>query len=101
MVSLIPEDDALQQWSISGTTDASGVTAISTNGEFVGAPAGKYKVVVRKVELVPTGKTDTEVGEPIMETRPLIAEEFTNSGKTPLSLEVGSSSVRETLKVKK
>ena len=101
MVSLTPEDADLRQWSISGTTDASGVAKISTNAEFSGAPAGKFKVVVRKVALIPTGEMDKEVGEPIMETQSLIAEEFTNAGKTPLSLEVGSSPVKETFKVKK
>ena len=99
-VSLVPEDANLQQWSISGATNASGVTTISTNAEFVGAPAGKYKVVIRKVELLPTKEKD-EYGEPVMETRPLIAEEFSNAGKTPLSLEIGSSAVKETFKVAK
>jgi hypothetical protein len=101
LVSLIPEDASLQQWSIAGSTNASGVATISTNGDFVGAPAGKYKVVIRKVELIPTGEIDNDVGEPIMETYVLIAEEFSNPGKTPLSLEVGSSAVTETFQVVK
>ena len=100
MVSLAPEDAELRQWSISGTADASGVVTIRTNGDFAGAPAGKYKVVVRKSEVVPTGKND-EYGDPITGSRSLVAEKFSNSGKTPLSLEVGSSSVRETFKVEK
>ena len=100
MVSLAPENADLRQWSISGSTDASGVVTIHTNADFAGAPAGKYKVVVRKVELVPTDKKD-EYGEPIMESFNLIAEEFTNAGKTPHSLEVGSNPVHETFKVTK
>ena len=100
IVSLAPEDADLRQWSISGSTDASGVVTIRTNSNFVGAPAGKYKVVVQKTEVVPTGKND-EYGDPITGSRSLVAEEFTNSGKTTLSLEVGSSSVKETFKVKK
>jgi len=100
MVSLAPEDAELRQWSISGTADASGVVTIRTNGDFAGAPAGKYKVVVRKTEVAPTGKND-EYGDPITGSRSLVAEEFSNSGKTPLSLEVGSSPVKETFKVKK
>jgi len=99
-VSLAPEDADLRQWSIAGATDASGVATITTNGDFAGAPAGKYKVVVRKVELIPTAEKD-EYGEPVMETRSLIAEEFTNAGRTPHSLEVGSSPVRETFTVAK
>ena len=100
MVSLAPEDANLRQWSISGTTDASGVATIHTHADFVGAPAGKYKVVVRKVELVPTNKND-EYGAPIMDSYNLIAEEFNNAGKTPHSVEVGSSPVKETFKVVK
>ena len=100
MVSLAPEDAELRQWSISGTANASGVVTIYTNGDFVGAPAGKYKVAVQKTEVVPTGKND-EYGDPITGSRSLVTEEFSNPGKTPLSLEIGSSSVRETFKVKK
>ena len=100
MVSLAPEDADLRQWSISGTTDASGVVMIHTNGDFTGAPAGKYKVVVQKSEVVPTGKND-EYGDPITGSRSLVAEKFSNAGKTPLSLEVGSSAVKETFKVEK
>jgi hypothetical protein len=100
LVSLVPEDADLRQWSISGSTDASGVATISTNADFVGAPAGKYKVVVRKVELIPTAEKD-EYGDPVMETRSLIAEDFSNPGKTTLSLEIGNSPVKETFKVKK
>lgn len=100
IVSLAPEDDNLRQWSISGTTNASGVVTIYTNGDLVGVPAGKYKVVVQKTEVAPTGQKD-EYGDPITASRSLIAEEFSNSGKTPLSLEVGSSPVKTTLKVEK
>ncbi|MDR1493169.1 MAG: hypothetical protein LBT05_10660 [Planctomycetaceae bacterium] len=100
IVSLAPEDAELRQWSISGTTNASGVVNIRTNGDFAGAPAGKYKVVVRKTEAITTGEKDV-YGDPITGSRALVAEEFSNSQKTPLSLEIGSSSVKETLKVKK
>ena len=101
MIDLFPEDANLQQWAIGGATNASGVATITTNGNFIGAPAGKYKVVVRKTELITVNEKD-EWGEPVTErTLSLLADEFSNSGRTPLSLEVGSSSVRETLQVKK
>jgi len=95
MVSLIPDDADLRQWSIAGTTNASGVATINTNADFAGAPAGRYRVVVQKTELRPTGATDAD-GNPIMEIHSLIAAEFSDPGRTPLSLEVGNSSVRET-----
>jgi len=102
MVTLVPEDASLQQWSISGSTNASGVVTIYTHADFAGAPAGKYKVVVRKTELIPdpTGKKDV-YGEPIMETHSHIAAKFSSSILTPLSLEIGTSPTRETLEVVK
>jgi len=102
MVTLVPEDASLQQWSIAGSTNASGVVTIYTHADFAGAPAGKYKVVIRKTEAVPvaSGEKD-EYGQPIVEVHSLIAEEFSNAGKTTLSLEIGSSPARETFTVTK
>jgi hypothetical protein len=100
-VSLAPEDASLMQWSISGSTNASGVATITTNGDFTGAPAGKYKVVVRKSELVQVNEIDAFGAEVTEKLQSLIAEEFTNPGKTPHSLEVGRSPVKETFKVAK
>ena len=99
VVTLIPENPELRQWAIAGSTNASGVVTITTHGDFAGAPAGRYKVTVRKVEMVETGEVD-EFG-PVMGALPLIEEEFSNPSQTPLELEIGSSSVREEFRVRK
>jgi len=98
MVSLVPENADLRQWSIAGTTNASGVATIFTHGDFAGAPAGTFRVVVRKTDVRPTGATDAE-GYPVVEIHSMIAAEFSSPSRTPLSLEVGNSPVRETFTV--
>ena len=98
-VTLIPENPELRQWGIVGTTNASGVVTITTHGDFAGAPAGKYRVTVRKDEIVDTGAVD-EFG-PVVGALPLIEDEFSNPSRTPLELEVGSRPVRETFRVRR
>jgi len=99
-VSLIPEDSALAHWSISGATDSSGVARIYTSGDFPGASAGKYKVLVRKQESVATGGTD-EYGEPNTELRQLLKAQYNTPAGTPFSLEISDKAVQETFKVEK
>jgi hypothetical protein len=53
MVQLIPEDSANSSWGPGGTTDASGIAVLQTNGKYKGAPLGKYKVTVSKKEKEP------------------------------------------------
>ncbi len=43
-----------QQWYPGGKTDASGVAELYTNGRYKGAPAGKYKIIVKKLESDPS-----------------------------------------------
>ena len=49
-VLLFPEDSANSQWGPGGTTDASGVAVLRTNGKYPGAPLGSYKVAVSKID---------------------------------------------------
>ena len=53
MVLLIPEDASLNDWGPGGITNASGVAVMLTNGQYRGAPLGKYKVTVTKTEREP------------------------------------------------
>lgn len=48
-IKLVSED-ASMQWTVGGSTDASGSVVLRTHGEYVGVPAGKYKVCVTKFE---------------------------------------------------
>ena len=98
LVTLVHDDPALRQWAIGGSTNSSGVVAIATNTDWAGAPAGSYKVVVSKVELVETGRVDV-YGDPITGSASVISAEFTTAARTTLTLEIGNSAVRETLKV--
>ncbi|MGL4943878.1 MAG: hypothetical protein ACRC46_11895 [Thermoguttaceae bacterium] len=100
MVALAPENIEMGKFSMSGKTNASGQVVIRTHGDFSGAPEGKYRVTVSKVDWVDSGKTD-ETGSPIMKANPHVASEFSSGVNSPLSLTIGVSSVKETLKVKK
>ena len=99
-VSLIHEDIAMQQWSISGVTDSAGTVKIYTNADFAGAPTGKYKVLIQKNEYVETNARD-EYGDPVTDVRHLVNEKYSRSGTTTLSLEVPETAIRETFKVEK
>jgi len=99
-VTLVPENATLGQWSISGTTDSAGTAKIYTSADFAGAPAGKYKILVRKEESVPTDKKD-EYGDPITNIRSLVSEQYANPASTPLTLEIADKAVKETFKVEK
>ena len=45
-----PEDEA-SRWGGGGVTDSSGNVSIRTLGQFNGAPAGRYKVIISKIEM--------------------------------------------------
>jgi len=100
MVSLMPDDTEIAKWGYADTTDSSGVANIHAHGNFPGAPAGTYKVLVKKIEGVETGKLD-ESGAPLLDTRFLVAEKFSLVGKTPLTLEIKDKAVNETFKVER
>jgi hypothetical protein len=44
----------IQQWYLSGLTDSSGNIDFYTNGRYRGVPAGKYKIVVAKLDTEPS-----------------------------------------------
>lgn len=46
------------EWPVSGLTDAAGVAKMVTYGQFDGAPAGEYKVIVVKRRTDWKGKVD-------------------------------------------
>ena len=99
-VSLTPENTALGEWSIAGVTDSAGSVKIHTNADFSGAPAGKYRVLVQKVEYVDTNARD-EYGDTITDVRYLVNEKYSAAATTPLSLEITDKAVRETFTVEK
>ena len=48
VVNLVNADDPNYRWVIGGRTDARGICQVRTQGEFVGAPEGRFKVLIRK-----------------------------------------------------
>jgi hypothetical protein len=99
MVSLSPETAALAQWSIAGGTASSGTVKFYTNGDFAGAPAGKFKVLIRKTEVFESGRSAD--GYPFNDVRPLLNEKYDNLDSTPFSLEIPDKAVQETFTVEK
>ncbi len=51
LVNLVTEDKTISKWTVGSVTDAEGKAIIVTHGQFRGAPAGKFKVCVKKTEL--------------------------------------------------
>ena len=49
MLSNVSDPAIGDAWSAMGRTDSSGVAVIQTNGQYPGAPAGTYKVIVEKI----------------------------------------------------
>lgn len=51
------------QWAVTGNTDTQGIAVIASHGQYLGAPQGKFKVVLRKSEtdekISPDRKTKT------------------------------------------
>ena len=52
--------DPSTSWSAGGVTDQDGVLKLRTMGRYMGAPVGKYKVAVQKIE-VPDTKLPDEI----------------------------------------
>ena len=83
MVNLKLADNSQSQWYSGGATDANGVVIVSTQGDFPGAPAGKYKVLVSKVT------TEDNPNNPEQRlTFEMVEPQYANFAKTPLEIEV-------------
>jgi len=93
-------DDPDNKWVSSGFTSADGTAEIRTDGDFSGVPKGTYKITCTKTEPIPTGKI-SEDGEEIIDSKLLIAQEYTRSNTTPLILTVTDAPVNEVFTIKK
>jgi len=98
-VMLHAEDGPNTAWAVGGTTDAEGRAIIVTHGQFRGAPAGKFKVCVVKVEGAdsstdpdPYAGTVLEGTGSVPSSRPrvihFVDSLFGNPETTPLSIEI-------------
>jgi hypothetical protein len=111
-LTMIPSDGG--QYTAVGTTDASGVAEMKTNGKFKGAVPGSYKVVVGAKDEIdygefgppPTGDpaamekwnrdVDAAGGAAAFKRISLVSQEFTAVDVTPLTITVGEGKVAET-----
>ena len=93
-------DDSENRWASGGGTGADGVVEIRTDGDFSGVPKGTYKITCSKSESIPTGRMSEE-GNEEMDTKLLVAKEYTRANTTPLNLTVGDAPVNEVFKVTK
>ncbi|MDR1384561.1 MAG: hypothetical protein LBJ67_12065 [Planctomycetaceae bacterium] len=78
------DKNATTRWSISGSTNAQGVAALKTHGEYSGAPTGTYKIVVTKEEIV----YDKSNPPQIIGRFHLVESKYANIVTTPLTIEV-------------
>lgn len=109
-VALAPvEQTAGRNWTSGGMTDESGTVVISTYGKFRGAPAGTYKVALRKTkETGPISRDDGPEGiaeykqweaEHAKElaqikTVSCIEKAYTSAATTPLEITVDQGNTR-------
>lgn len=87
-VRLIAESQ--NNWSVGGSTDATGTVTLQTYGKYPGAPEGKYKVVVTKIEreiAADSGSMYDSKGETSYD---LIDPVYSSPEGTPLEIEVKS-----------
>lgn len=101
MVQLIPEDSVNSAWGPGGTTNASGVVVLQTNGKYKGAPLGKYKVTVTKREQEPHPNPELAQGGPRtpefakfqeigrnLKVYSYVESQYGSIAETPLNIEV-------------
>ena len=90
-VMLYPEDSGMT-WGVGGSTDNSGVVTLKTHGEFNGAPAGKYKVCVRKFLMEGELPTLANPGAPPPVDYELVDQQYKQPNTTPLTIEIKAGS---------
>jgi len=83
MVILKLADSSHSKWYSGGATDANGIVIVRTQGDFPGAPVGKYKVLVSKLASEPNPKNPEG-----SLTFDLVEPQYNDFTKTPLEIEV-------------
>ena len=108
---VIINTDPSTNWSAGGTTDKNGVVKLRTMGQYEGAPLGKYKVGVRKMEIpdivLPAERPSDPEGlkeyqrlvKEINENTFILVEEKFSIGETQLEVEITASNLNGTVDV--
>jgi len=104
-VSVSLYDPAItDRWAVGGQTNASGVATIHTHGQFLGTPAGRFKVVLTKtVTESDSVASDIEWASPKVrgDTRfySLVGKEYINYETTPLEIVIDGKKRNESFDI--
>jgi hypothetical protein len=83
-----------KSWVPGGTTDSNGSVRLKILGQYPGAPAGTYKVTVKK-------NGTEEVTSNSFYTLSFVEERYARVRETPLEMEVTAEGIRQTFEVGK
>jgi hypothetical protein len=88
-VQLLAQDPAIATWQCGGYSDATGKVEIKTMGQHVGAPVGKYKVLVTKELIETSAGADASPGAASSSTTyALVDPKFQSAETTPATIDV-------------
>ena len=108
---VIVNTDPSTNWSAGGTTDKNGIVKLRTMGQYNGAPLGKYKVGVRKMEIPditlpaerpsdPEGSKEySRLVKEINDNTFILVEEKFSIGQSQLEVEITASNLNGTVDV--
>lgn len=110
-VTLAP-NDASMRFVVGYKTDKSGVAEIRTQGEWKGAPAGTYKVLISKVDVKDTSELgppptdpdakkeyDAKLAELSGQSADTVDPKYGKANTTPEEIEVAAGGVEKTIDV--
>ncbi|MCL2117733.1 MAG: hypothetical protein FWH27_04805 [Planctomycetaceae bacterium] len=93
IVSLVLTEGS-NKWGVSGGTNDQGVAKVYTHGDFAGAPAGQYKVLITKtvIEDAPTQEqlNNPNYAGPMGTDYDYIDLQYKSLKSTPLTIEITS-----------
>ncbi|MDR0337773.1 MAG: hypothetical protein LBI18_11850 [Planctomycetaceae bacterium] len=91
------------RWVVFGQTDQNGKATIRTHGNFVGVPAGNYKIILTKIEKDGQGwdhpDSPTRKWVEDIKVYSLIDEKYTKQETTPLELVIEKKGVTQTFEI--
>lgn len=88
-VQLVAQDAAIAKWQCGGFSDATGKVEIKTMGQHVGAPVGKFKVLVTKESIESSAGADSSPGAATVSTTyALVDPKFQSATTTPATIDV-------------
>ena len=87
-VRLVAVSESQTNWSVGGSTNATGTAALKTYGKYPGVPEGKYKIVISKYEREQIGNAASMYDAHGENTYDLIDPSFSSPQTTSLTVDV-------------